>query len=172
MNNCENKMSEMKRSLKRAARFGSAVFLGAVCIGAAAQPAWLFAAETEKDKTTLSTKSVEASSKSQIQSAATSSVVSFEKFIEGMRCNGCGKHCLLTALKCPMGEDALKKAKEEYQKIKNNKSTAEVTITVPEAEISSSLADLLNIAPLGGLAVGGVYIALDRFSPSREKENS
>ena len=169
MKNPKNIMSDARKSFKKATRIGSAVFLGAMCIGAIAQPAKIYASETEKDKASLGSVNKDDGSKSQIQSAATNSAISFEKFIEGMRCSGCGKHCLLTALKCPMGDEALKKAKEEYQKIKN-KSVATLTISVPETEISDNLASILDIAPLGGLAAGGIYMALERNKERIDKK--
>ena len=164
-----NIITDRQHPFKRIVHIGSAIFLGAVCLGVTTQPTPICASETEKDKASLGSVNKEDGSKSQIQSAATNSAISFEKFIEGMRCSGCGKHCLLTALKCPMGDEALKKAKEEYQKIKN-KSVATLTISVPETEISDNLASILDIAPLGGLAAGGIYMALERNKERIDKK--
>ena len=169
MKNTKNIISDAQQIFKRAARIGSAIFLGAVCIGAAAQPARLYASEAEKDKASQISEKKDDGAKAQIQSAATNNAISFEKFIEGMRCCGCGKHCLLTALKCPMGEDALKKAKEEYQKVKN-KSAEAIAITIQQADISCKLTSILDMVPLCGLAAGGVYMALDRSKGRTDKQ--
>lgn len=97
----------------------------------------------------------------------------FEEFISGMTCTGCGRRCPLTALKCARGDDALRKAREEYEKTASvTSSTLALDAGEAKGEDASGklLGDIMSIAPMGGLVAGGIYAVRDRRTQSAQRK--
>lgn len=151
-----------KKAFKSIVRVSSTIFLGAIFLGLTSTSATLNALEIKKERAYLVAENTGNPEKNLAIENEKSKTISFEEFISGMICRGCGRHCPLANLKCAKGDDYLKKAREEYEKNQKNK----VALCIGGVEEGKLLA-VMDIAPLGGLAVGSIYFIKDKMSSGK-----
>lgn len=110
-----------------------------------------------------------------VQQNTTDTATTFENFISGLFCSGCGKHCPLTSLKCSRGQTYLEQAKVEFEtlQVQQTENTTELeneatTNNASSATTATTPIDMaMEYVPFGGMMVGGIYYTIEVFQKKK-----